>query len=219
MPTHDIAPRVIAYVDGFNLYHGLMDKEWGRYRWLDVRSLLAAFVRPPQRLVAVRYFTALNSHPPDRYQRHKTYLEALRRACDVEIVVGKIQPIRSTCGECGAKRTRYQEKQTDVAIAVDMILAAATQNADEIFLMSGDSDLAPAVAQCEHLGVPVTIIDPPARHSDELAAVASKRLRLNRSRVSQAQMPDPVTYMHRGRERRIHRPASWLGEPASEESK
>lgn len=25
----------MAYVDGFNFYHGLMSKGWGRYRWPD----------------------------------------------------------------------------------------------------------------------------------------------------------------------------------------
>ena len=27
--------RVAAYVDGYNFYHGLMAKRWGRFRWLD----------------------------------------------------------------------------------------------------------------------------------------------------------------------------------------
>lgn len=26
--------RVIAYIDGFNLYYGMMDAGFGRYRWL-----------------------------------------------------------------------------------------------------------------------------------------------------------------------------------------
>lgn len=30
---------VIAYVDGFNLYHGLHDKYGRRYLWLDLQNL------------------------------------------------------------------------------------------------------------------------------------------------------------------------------------
>ena len=48
--------RVMVYVDGFNLYYGIMDKGWGRYRWLDVQALIAAFIRPPQTLVTVHFY-------------------------------------------------------------------------------------------------------------------------------------------------------------------
>ena len=49
---------VIAYVDGFNLYHGLRDKYRRRYLWLDLEHLVRR-LRPQDRIVAVRYFTAL----------------------------------------------------------------------------------------------------------------------------------------------------------------
>ena len=50
--------RVAVYVDGFNLYYGLRSKGWRRYYWLDLRRLSEQFLRPGQRLVMVRYFTA-----------------------------------------------------------------------------------------------------------------------------------------------------------------
>jgi hypothetical protein len=31
--------RVIAYVDGFNLYFGLKSKGWQRYFWLNIPAL------------------------------------------------------------------------------------------------------------------------------------------------------------------------------------
>lgn len=33
---------VIAYVDGFNLYHGLHDKYGRRYLWLDTSATLSS---------------------------------------------------------------------------------------------------------------------------------------------------------------------------------
>ncbi len=47
---------VIAYVDGFNLYHGLRDKYRRRYLWLDLEHLVRR-LRPNDQIVAVRYFT------------------------------------------------------------------------------------------------------------------------------------------------------------------
>ena len=35
-----LVERVIAYVDGFNLYFGLKSKGWQRYYWLDVPALV-----------------------------------------------------------------------------------------------------------------------------------------------------------------------------------
>jgi len=49
---------VIAYVDGFNLYHGLRAKYQHRYLWLDLQRLVQR-IRPADDILAVRYFTAL----------------------------------------------------------------------------------------------------------------------------------------------------------------
>ena len=46
--------RVLVYVDGFNLYHGLRDKGWRRYYWLDARRLAERLLLADQTLVAVR---------------------------------------------------------------------------------------------------------------------------------------------------------------------
>lgn len=52
---------VIAYVDGFNLYHGLHDKYGRRYLWLDLQHLvqcrssfeIRSLIRKPFTLAAV----------------------------------------------------------------------------------------------------------------------------------------------------------------------
>lgn len=204
------ARRAIAYVDGFNLYYGLMDKGWGRYRWLDVRALVTEFVRPPSHLATVRYFTARSSHPPERFQRHTTYLRVLEKVCDVEIHEGRIQPRDRTCPACGHARRVNDEKQTDVNMALAMVTDAFDGRLDEAFLLSADSDLVPAVRMLqERWGIEVTLIDPPRRHSDELKAAATRRLRIPRNWISRSQIPNPAVYVHRGKERAIHRPELW----------
>ena len=50
--------RMIAYIDGFNLYYGLRAAGWRRYYWLDLRRLAENLLRPGQTLAAVRYFSA-----------------------------------------------------------------------------------------------------------------------------------------------------------------
>lgn len=67
---------VIAYVDGFNLYHGLHDRYSRRHLWLDLEHLVQR-LRPNDHIVAVRYFTALVRDDPAALIRQRTYLDAL----------------------------------------------------------------------------------------------------------------------------------------------
>lgn len=55
--------RVAVYLDGFNFYHGLMAKGWGRYRWLDYHALVARRILVGQTLVAFKYFTSVVNDP------------------------------------------------------------------------------------------------------------------------------------------------------------
>jgi hypothetical protein len=80
---------VIAYVDGFNLYHGLHDKYGRRYLWLDLQHLVQR-VRPSDQILAVRYFTAKVKDDPAALARQRTYLAALNaRSSAVEVIRGR----------------------------------------------------------------------------------------------------------------------------------
>ena len=94
--------RVIAYIDGFNLYHGLRESKLGRYYWLNLQALAENLLRTGKQLVLTKYFTARISgawvgDPPDRAKylnaerkRQSDFLESL------EPVFDKEKPIRST---------------------------------------------------------------------------------------------------------------------------
>ena len=70
--------RVAAYIDGFNLYHGL-HVEGRRHLWLDLEGLVRSLLKPGQQLVGVRYFTARVRNNPSSEQRQTMYLKALQR--------------------------------------------------------------------------------------------------------------------------------------------
>ncbi len=65
--------RVIAYIDGFNLYFGIRSKGWSRYYWLNPRLLIENLLKPGQQLVLTKYFTARVSHSPDKHKRQTTF--------------------------------------------------------------------------------------------------------------------------------------------------
>jgi hypothetical protein len=73
--------RVRAYIDGFNLYHG-MHAAFGRaFLWLDPQSLARDLLRRDQILDRVRYFTARVRRDDGSRLRQVTYLETVVAHC------------------------------------------------------------------------------------------------------------------------------------------
>jgi len=70
--------RVIAYVDGYNLYYGLRHKQWKWFYWLNIQLLAEHLVKPDQKLVGTKYFTTIVNYPEGRHKRQAVFLEALQ---------------------------------------------------------------------------------------------------------------------------------------------
>jgi uncharacterized LabA/DUF88 family protein len=187
--------RVVAYVDGFNLYHGLKAGYGQRYQWLDLRSLVKSLLRPGQQLLEVQYFTARILDNPELEQRQATYLGALASlGPQVRLIEGRFQDKLQECFSCGAAWTTYEEKGTDVNIAIAMVVDAARDAYDVAILISGDSDLRPAVAAAKRLrpGKRIIAAFPPRRHSKELAQAVDAYVSISTTKVRNAQLPPKI---------------------------
>ena len=189
--------RVAVYIDGLNLYYGMRDKGWRRYYWLDVQRLSEGLLRPYQRLQFVRYFTAKllpDFTPAARIERQDAYLQALSSLPKVRIQYGLHIPKTITCPRCGAPSRTYEEKMTDVNIAVALLQDAHDDMYDVAILISADSDLtAPIeVARQKYANKRIRVVFPPKRHSQRLSAVANESFTISRKRIAQSQLPDPV---------------------------
>ena len=135
--------RVTAYVDGFNLYFGLKDSSFKRYYWLDVSALAQSLLKPGQQLLATHYFTArirANGRNSADQKRQNDYLEALALR-GVRCQFGHYLQKTRQCRQCGANWPDYEEKMTDVNIAIQLLSDAVDDNFDVALVMSGDSDL------------------------------------------------------------------------------
>ena len=69
--------RVQVYVDGFNLYFGMLEAGFDNCKWLNLKNLSINLLKPHQELAGVKYFTSRVSNNPDKQKRQVTYLEAL----------------------------------------------------------------------------------------------------------------------------------------------
>ena len=81
--------RLIAYIDGFNLYFGMREADFHHCRWLNVFSMVKKLLKDNQELTDVFYFTSRVSNNPDKQKRQSTYIDALE-STGVKIVYGKL---------------------------------------------------------------------------------------------------------------------------------
>ena len=190
--------RVTVYIDGFNLYYGLKADNLRRYYWLDVRSLSENLLRPAQCLVAVRYFTARVHHDPkdpDKSKRQDTFLDALATLPDVYIHYGYYLPKQNSCFTCGMTWQTYEEKMTDVNIAVELLGDAQDNAFDTAIIVSGDSDLAGPMeaVRRRYPNKRVVVAFPPNRVSKKLKQHATKSFVIGRKKLKDSQLPSQVT--------------------------
>ncbi len=203
--------RVAVYVDGLNLYHGLKSRRWRRYYWLNLRRLAERLLRPDQSLVMVRYFTARflpHFGDPDQPLRQDTYLKALETLPDLTIQYGHHLPKTGRCRRCGATWATFEEKMTDVNIAVALLRDAMRNTFDTAIVISADSDLTSPINTVLH-SYPekrVVIAFPPNRHSEHLHHQATATIRLGRSIIANSQFPPQVTDANGFV---LHKPSRW----------
>lgn len=143
-----VTERVAAYIDGFNLYFGIREKG-RRHLWLDLESLVQSLLKPRQQLVAVRYFTARVRNDPPAEQRQQTYLNALAAHSMLDIRQGRFQQKSKTCHSCRSTWHEYEEKETDVSLAVSLLEDSVNRLYDTALIVSADSDMSPRYARSD----------------------------------------------------------------------
>lgn len=134
-----------VYIDGYNLFFALKKNDWRKLYWLDVEKLSAQFIYEGHFLSKVKYFTSRVKLPEEKRARQNTYLEALYSRHFVKVILGRYQYNELECYGCHRKIPFPKEKKTDVNIATQMIYDAMKDTCDVQYLLTGDSDLAPAV--------------------------------------------------------------------------
>ena len=212
--------RVMAYVDGFNLYHGMKDSKIRHCRWLNLDCLVRRLLREGE-LVGVKYFTArikgLDSSKADAQMvkdqeakriRQTRYLDALATVETITIYEGQSVSQKVICRECKSKWTKASEKMTDVNIATQMLVDAFANVYDTALLISADSDLVPPIRAIKELfrDKKMVVAFPPRRKSYELQKMADINFSIGQKQIEESQFPG-VVVTKAGHE--IQKPVGW----------
>lgn len=191
--TMNCTQRVIVYIDGFNFYYGLK-KSWKCFYWLDIVGFFESFMRPNQELVAVKYFSA---RPTDveKSKRQDALFQANKENPKFMLILGKYLKKEITCFKCRNVIHTFEEKETDVRIATQIVADSYQKNCDVIILVSADSDMTPAVELAKQAGQKVYIYFPPNQFSNNLSTIGSGRpIKLSQYeyRFKQSLLPDNI---------------------------
>lgn len=213
--------RTAFVIDGFNLYHSLVEaseslglpRESG-VKWLNLWGLCDSYMHhfgQDATLVGVHYFSALAHHlesiKPGVTARHQHYAEVLR-ATGVTVQFGSFKEKRVKCRRCHKYFVRNEEKETDVAVALKVLEILHRDEADRVVLVTGDTDIAPAVRTTRALypGKPVCFAFPWNRKMKELAKLADSCFTIGKSQYLSHQFPDPFVS---GTGHSFTKPPSW----------
>jgi len=200
--------RVIAYVDGHNLYHGLRARRWKWFYWLDIQAMVGHLLKPNQVLKTTKYFTTRVKKPEDKRKRQEVFLEALETLSNFEIYYGRFLADTVRCHKCGHTYETHHEKMTDVNIAVELMSDVFRDRFDVALLVSGDGDLVGPVEAVRRLFVDkrVVVAFPPRRVSKALKRTANASTHISRKVLSSSVFPGEIV---KPDGRILRRPSEW----------
>ena len=137
--------RVIFLIDGFNLYHALdSNNKFHKYKWLNLQKLANCFITKNDHIEDILYFTALATWSQDKVKRHKVFIRALE-LIGIKIIYGEFKRRDKFCPLCHRGYKTFEEKQTDVNIAIQLFELAIKDKFEKAIIVSGDSDLIPSI--------------------------------------------------------------------------
>lgn len=188
--------KVIVYVDGFNFYYGLKAKGWKKFYWLDIVKFFESMLSSNQELVEVNYFSA-RPHDKESARRQDLFFSANKLNPKFHLILGKYLRKNLKCPNCGGTIHTYEEKETDVRVATQIINDVYKNRCDISIIVSADSDMVPSIEVIRDIapGHKVFVYFPPLKHSVTLSnsSDAVRKLSEYKARFNQAILPDEVT--------------------------
>ena len=175
-----------------------MQSKGTSHKWLDLQKYFN-LLRQDDELQRIWYFTAKVKGA--QLARQEAYFDALSASPLLELVFGLYKEKTTSCrvvgcGYEGKKTYRVsEEKRTDVNIALQMIDNAYQGACERMILVSGDSDLVPAVQLIKKRHPRIQVIvyvpasNPKRGAAKELRSAAGKNKTLPMALLSKAQFP------------------------------
>lgn len=135
--------KINAYIDGFNLYYAIRNLKTPKFKWINLRTLCALFLQNEDELQDVFLFTArikYDQNNPNKKKRQEAFIKA-QMAVNVKLVFGKFKNKFPKCSHCHQQYHTYEEKESDINIALQLLEDAYEDRFDKAFVITADTDL------------------------------------------------------------------------------
>lgn len=154
--------RVIVFIDGSNLYHGIY--RCYKYNYIDIVKLSEKLCNINRSLCQIRYYFSyfINEINPDLYIDQQKFLEKLKIKPLVKLIAGgkyiekpivlkkeHREKIKNVIPQ--SELYTYVEKGLDIHLAKDILLMAVENKYDAAILVSGDGDFVPIIEEVKKL--------------------------------------------------------------------
>jgi len=209
--------KVDFIIDGFNLYHTLKHNK--PTRWLDLTSFCKSYlpnISKDAKVGKIYFFSASPTHmspkpydPNSKVGKHKNYITVLE---DTGVIVQlgrfKKKEIKYTKhNKVNVTIHKHEEKETDVAIGVKLF-ELMHNNADAVALVTGDTDLCPAIKAVKNNFPNKKVINilPFRSISRQLSQLCDQKSKTKEGRYLNNQLPSKIT-LKNGEV--IEKPVNW----------
>jgi len=173
-----------------------------------LRTLAQSYCRSRDVLGDIFYFTAIVPWSEEKAERHKVFIRA-QEFYGVTPIYGQFRAVERRCRVCGQSYSTYEEKETDVNIAIKLYEEACAGTYDVAMILSGDSDLAPVVRAIKNKfpSKRIRVLIPPRGKADILKREAHEYSKIYNKHLKAHRLPDAITFADGSM---VHCPASWM---------
>lgn len=202
--------RVYAYIDGFNLYYAIKNLKIPSLKWLDLKKLCENYLQETDELSSVYLFTALlkfDPTNPNQKKRQKAYLDA-QQSRGVKVVLGRFKSKFPFCKNCKTSYHAYEEKESDINMAIQLLEDAYEDRFDKAFVVTADTDLSSTLLRVKTLfpHKKIVLLIPPMKLKEARDLTSCNRwIEIKKSHIKHSLLHERIDY--NGEE--IHMPKEW----------
>ena len=197
--------KVNFYIDGFNIYHAINNMSDNKLKWLDYSLLCGELLKYNEKINKIYYFSALYKNK-EKKNRHNIFIKALKSK-NIKVVLGNFKKRtkkwridKKYLGKYNINKnlylsiTNFEEKESDVNLAIYLVRDAINNDMDKAIVFSGDSDFIPAVkmAKSENTSLKIGVVMPKNTKANKLTEVYDFYEKLSKFNLYNCTFPNEI---------------------------
>jgi uncharacterized LabA/DUF88 family protein len=180
--------KVNFIIDGMNIFHAVKEKFGINFLNIDLNKLVRQISLKDENILSIKFFVSPFVGNTNLAQIQREFIERNSKLSYVDLNLGVFRKRNIKCQKCTNQVVHYQEKHTDINIALEISRSAIDRSIDKIYLITADDDFKPAIASFNQIAPNKKFVRvlPPGRFS----ASNESFIHLNKSIIKKSQFND-----------------------------